>query len=256
MICAIDVGNSSLKAGLFDRGVLQETFRISIEEGEASAAEAVARKIRAAGVDYLGMSSVVPTVSDAIQGAVEAEGGVSVFALTYMAALPFDLRYETPETMGVDRIAAAAGAWEGFGGTSERPIVVVDAGTAVTADVIVDGAFLGGLIIPGPELQRRAVRSGTAQLPVVDLAWPARVISRSTREAVTSGIMFSFVDGIRGILVRIIDELGQQPRVVVTGGWGKLLSTKIPQVNLHDPDLVLRGIAALMELNRGDRDGD
>lgn len=256
MICAIDVGNSSLKGGLFDQGVLQETFRISIEEGEAAAAEAVARKIKAKGVEYLGLSSVVPSVSDAIRSAMELEEGMSVFALTYTAALPFDLRYETPETMGVDRIAAAAGAWVGFGGTSDGPIVVVDAGTAVTADVLVDGALLGGLIIPGPELQRRAVRSGTAQLPVVDLQWPARAISRSTREAVASGIMFSFVDGLRGILVRIIDELGQQPHVVVTGGWGKLLSKKISQVNLHDPDLVLRGLAALMNLNRVDRKGN
>ncbi len=254
MICAIDVGNSSLKGGLFDRGDLQETFRISIEEGEAAAASAVAARIKASGVDYLGVSSVVPSVSNAIQNAVESEGSVSVFALNYRAALPFELRYETPETMGVDRIAAAAGAWEGFGGTSERPIVVVDAGTAVTADVLVNGSLLGGLIIPGPELQRRAVRSGTAQLPVVDLVWPARVISRSTREAVASGIMFGFVDSVRGILVRIIDELGQQPHVVVTGGWGKLLSSKIAQANLHDPDLVLRGLAVLMELNRVDPD--
>ncbi len=255
MICAIDVGNSSLKGGLFDHGRLQETFRVSLEQGEEAAAGAVADKIEAAGVDYLGVSSVVPAVSAAIEGAVEVDGDVAVFVLTYSAALPFDLRYETPDTMGVDRIAAAAGAWQHFNGTAHRPIVVVDAGTAITADVLVDGALLGGLIVPGPELQRRAVRLGTAQLPVVDLEWPSRVIARTTREAVASGIMFTFVDGVRGILVRIIDELGQQPNVVVTGGWGRLLSNKIAQVNLHDPDLVLRGLAAIMELNRA-RHGD
>ncbi|MDX1430047.1 MAG: type III pantothenate kinase [Rhodothermales bacterium] len=250
MICAVDVGNSSLKGGLFEKGRLEETFRISLEEGHHVAVSSLLDKVRSSGTSYLGVSSVVPTVSDAISNAAAPVASVSVFVLSHRAKLPFSISYETLDTLGVDRIAAAAGAWKVFGGNEHRPIIVVDAGTAVTADVVADGALLGGMIFPGPELQRRAVRSGTAQLPVVDLEWPRRAIARGTREAIATGIMLSFVEGVRGILVRIIDELSRQPHIVSTGGWGRLLADKISLIEMNDGDLVLRGLAAIMEINR------
>lgn len=248
MICAIDIGNSALKGALFDDNELGETFRISLEQGPSDVAAALLDRIRASDVSRLGVSSVVPEASRAI-GKACAAVHVPVFVLTHNSVLPFELRYETPETMGVDRIAAAAGAWHRFALADDRSVVVVDAGTAITVDVVEGGAFLGGPILPGPELLRRAARSGTAQLPVVDLEWPRRAISRSTREAVATGIMYSLVDGVRGLLDRVAEELEEKPHIVATGGWGKLLSDKIDIIGLYDPDLVVRGVAHLLSIN-------
>ncbi len=248
MICAIDIGNSALKGALFDGSELTETFRISLEQGASDVARALLDRIRRPDVLRLGVSSVVPEASSAISDACAA-ADLPLFLLSHTSRLPFELQYETPATMGVDRIAAAAGAWKDIAATDDRPIVVVDAGTAITLDVVDGGAFLGGPILPGPELLRRAARSGTAQLPVVDLEWPARAISRSTREAVATGIMYGLVDGVRGVLVRVIDELERQPYVVSTGGWGKLLSNKVALIDRHDPHLVVRGVAHLLSIN-------
>ncbi len=125
----------------------------------------------------------------------------------------------------------------------------MDAGTAATIDVLRRRRFVGGPILAGPDLLRRALGRGTAQLPEVDLSWPKRAIANSTAEAVAAGIMMGFVDAVRGMLLRVIDELGSQPVVIATGGWAPLLSKKVSLIGHRAPHLVLRGVAHLVQLN-------
>ncbi len=251
MICALDIGNSAAKGGLFESDELSATFREPLEIGESAVAERLVRRIHESGASRVGFSSVVPAVSGAVSELLARSGKVGLFRVGPDVRLPFELAYETPATLGVDRIAAAAGACAGRASdeTGVPPLVVVDAGTATTVDVVDEGRFLGGPILPGPELLRRAMDSGTAQLPDVELTWPGRAISRTTAEAVGAGIMLGFVDAVRGLLLRVVDELGRQPTVVVTGGWSELLMEKIALVGRRDPHLVLRGVNYLMSLN-------
>src|SRR5690606_2623443 len=132
----------------------------------------------------------------------------------------------------------------------DRPLVVVDAGTAVTVEVVsADDVFLGGTIGAGPDLVRRALAGGTAQPPDVAPGLPPRAIGRSTREAIQSGLLFPFLDGVRGLLTRIADELGTEPYAVATGGWGTLLAEHVPAIVHAEPHLVLHGVRALLDLN-------
>jgi type III pantothenate kinase len=250
MICTLDIGNSAVKCGLFEAGELTKTVRESHAADSVVAARRVADLVIDSGATRVGISSVVPAVSDAIETALMSGGLTDIFKVHHRSRLPFALAYETPSTMGVDRIAAAAGACSlpGLSAYHHMPIVVIDAGTATTIDVIADGSLLGGPILPGPELLRRAVRAGTAQLPTVELTWPERVISRSTSEAVGTGIMLGFVDAVRGVLLRVVDELDRQPDILVTGGWSDLLIAKVSLIGRHDPHLVVRGVASLMNL--------
>lgn len=197
------------------------------------------------------MASVVPAVTERLAEAVRAETLRPSLAVGHTLTLPFAMGYETPETLGADRLAAAAGALALYREAQPgRPLVVVDVGTAVTVEVVsADDVFLGGVIGAGPELARRALADGTAQLPDVAPELPRRAIGRSTREAIQSGLLFPFLDGARGLLARIAGELGAEPFVVATGGWGALLAEHVLAIDHAEPHLVLHGVRALLDLN-------
>ncbi len=247
MICAIDIGNSALKAGVFHDRKIAHSFRLSLEAGPEVVVRDLASRVQSYNLTRIGVSSVVPQVSKAV--AQRFENVIPVFQLRHSSSLPIAVKYDTPETLGVDRLAAMVGVWESLPDRKDKPVVVVDAGTAVTIDVLQDGAFIGGPILPGPDLLRKALRRGTAQLPEVTLSWPDHAISRSTSAAIQAGLMFGLVDSVRGVLVRVIDELGSQPLVVSTGGWGNLLHEKIRVITMCDPDLVIKGVAMVTDMN-------
>lgn len=202
-------------------------------------------------VRRVGLVSVVPAVTERLADAARAETLQLPVVVGPALVLPFRMAYETPETLGADRLAAAAGAWALYRAAHpSRPLVVVDAGTAVTVEVVSgDDAYLGGAIGAGPDLVRRALARGTAQLPEVSPVLPRRAVGRSTREALQAGLMWPFLDGVRGLIARITAELDAAPFVVATGGWGALLAEYLDAIDHAEPDLVLHGVRALLDLN-------
>ncbi|ARA92958.1 hypothetical protein AWN76_007145 [Rhodothermaceae bacterium RA] len=255
MHLVLDAGNSRIKAGLADAGRIVHALRIDYDRAEAP--EHIAGRVLAAlpniPVDRAGLTSVVPPVTGALRDAVATRHGCPTLVIDHRVRLPFTLAYETPHTLGTDRLAAAAAAWALFGRDPEgvpHSVVAVDAGTAVTYEVITrDGRYLGGAIAAGPGLTRQALRAGTAQLPAVEPTLPTRAIGRSTREAIQAGMMFGFLDGVAGMLRRIAAALQEAPFVVATGGWGPLLADQLPAIDRLEPDLVLLGIDVLLHLN-------
>lgn len=260
MWLTLDIGNSAAKGGLFANDRLAHVFHVDLEATEtqpdaASAPwrEALAPALEGRTVERIGIASVVPTASRRAATALEQLTNVPVQPLSPDMQLPFDLAYRTPETLGIDRLAAAAAAWARYGvaaGGGRRHVVALDAGTAVTLDLVTRrGVYAGGVIGAGPALLRRALSDGTAQLPAVPLEWPARVVGRSTQEALQSGIMGGFVESVRGLLRRITASLDTPPAVVATGGWHRLLAEQIDGIDHTAPHLVLEGIRVLMTLN-------
>ena len=243
----LDVGNSEVKGGLYDDGLLHHTFRATHET--ASLVATLRGEIRGHHIERAGFSSVVPRSTDTIERAL-SEAGVGTTRIVHGMRLPFELAYETPETLGADRLAAAAAAWLLFGRAMERGVIAIDAGTALTYDVVDRaGIYRGGAIAPGPALMQRSLHHETAQLPEVKLSLPADPIGRSTVESIRVGVMYGFIDGVRGLLHRINDSLGCETFIVVTGGWGSMLQDHVPEVDVVEPHLVLEGIRMLMEAN-------
>jgi pantothenate kinase type III len=166
-------------------------------------------------------------------------------------------RCSPPESVGRDRLYAAAGAAELFG----RSCVVVDAGTALTVDALrvlgTERAFLGGTIAPGPLLLSRALAQWTARLPFVDPRPPACALGRNTEEAIRAGVGIGFRGAARELVEGIVAETGLlDPLIVVTGGAREHLLVPTPftrraLAEVHD--LVHRGllVALLRGLDRG-----
>jgi len=163
-------------------------------------------------------------------------------------------RCRTPETVGADRLFAARGAMALVG----RSCLVVDAGTAVTVDVVLDprgaqnaGAFLGGAIAPGPELLARSLAEGTWNLPRIEPAVGAPALGRDTAGALRSGVGVGFRGAVRELARRIAAEagLGEVP-IVLTGGAREHLLEPEPvfegEVVVHG-HLVHLGLLAVMQ---------
>ena len=247
MFLALDVGNSAVKGALFEEAERVRVFSVSVDADTPAAwKEALAPHLGSARVDEVGMASVVPATADAVATALEARTEAPITRIRPGMPLPFALAYETPGTLGADRLAAAAAGWAQFGAASPRSVLVVDAGTAVTCEVVHrEGVYQGGTIAAGPALTRRALRAGTAQLPDASLALPDDPVGRSTKTALQSGIMWGLVDGVRGMADRLAATLPDTPVVVLTGGWGALLADPLDPDH-HRPHLVLEGVRRLV----------
>ena len=253
-----DVGNSALKGALMQGERIHRAFQLPHEPGASPPIRTWNATLEdhlagAPPVARVGLASVVPPLTQPLAEMLEARTGIPPLLVHPHLHVPFDLAYETPETLGADRLALAAGAWTRYGTTPDgrpRPVLALDAGTAITYEVIDQhGVYLGGAIAAGPRVVSAALHRGTAQLPDVPLTLPDSPIGRSTTSALQSGIMVSFLEGTRGMIERIRSALGAAPCIVVTGGWSSLLKEHIDAIDAVDPHLVLHGIHRLMVLN-------
>lgn len=255
MILVMDIGNSAAKVGLWDG---QNVVRA----GRLTDPGALADFLGDAHVHAAGAVSVVPARNPewaaALRSAGQAVGdlnaaGQAVDAVNvdlrffdHRSEWPVRIGYETPETLGADRIAAAVGGWLDPDRPPGTTTVVVDAGTALTFEIVTaKGDYPGGIIAPGPELLRRALNEGTAQLPLVSLETPLDLIGRTTAEAMQSGIMHGFRVLVEGVLRDLNAEHGPL-YVVATGGWAEWLSVNVERMDRVRPHLVLRGVAEML----------
>ncbi len=158
------------------------------------------------------------------------------------AELPVRLDVDAPVEVGADRIANTLAALELFG----RDTIVVDLGTATTYDCIsADGAFLGGVIAPGPRAGIERLAALASHLPQVEIRQPKRVVGRHTRACLESGVFYQTVDGIDGTVDRILEEWEpEDPLVVATGGLAELIGPHCRTVERIEPLLTLTGLAA------------
>lgn len=145
--------------------------------------------------------------------------------------------YAQPATLGVDRwmglIAARA--------RSLRPCLVVSAGTALTIDALsANGVFLGGLIIPGVELMRQALRQGTARVDAVEGAW--HVFPRCTADGVESGIVAALCGAIAQQHAQLTKQAGEMPHCILTGGAAAVIAPHLAFDAELAPGLVLEGM--------------
>jgi len=244
----LDIGNTALKIGCFAQGTETVLHRVDAAAW-APRAEALQAIVAQHPINAAAIVSVVPAQTP--QAAVLlAAGGVSdVLVVGPEVTLPFAMGYATPATLGTDRLAAAAGAWARWHQTATT-VLVVDAGTALTYEVIAEGVYRGGAIAPGPVLLQHALHRGTAQLPDVPGEAPTHVIGASTREAIQSGLYHQFIDSVSGMVDRLKHATPGPHVVIATGGWGAMLQTSLSTIEHHRPYLVLEGGLALLELAR------
>lgn len=160
--------------------------------------------------------------------------------------LPVTNRYETPETLGKDRLAGAIG---GFTFNKNADVLVIDAGTALTFDYVdAEGAYLGGTISPGLTMRLRSLNHFTSKLPLVDATFSDSAIGKTTTEAIQQGVFNGIKHEIEGVCEQFYNKY-PHGKVFLTGGDAVFFEKKVKSTIFVNSNLVLIGLNSILEHN-------
>lgn len=237
----IDIGNTNLKWALGDLGSLEEMRSVRHHGGLPIDLHATWEQLKPPErilVSNVGGTETAAVLKRACHSYWNRE---PTFATTESDGYDVTIAYERPERLGVDRWLALIAAHR----ICRAPVLVVDAGTAVTYDLLLgDGRHLGGLILPGIEMMRDGLRTGT-QIPQVEPQELADPWATDTGTAIAAGSIQAPSALAERLFDRLTDQAGMEPKCILTGGDAERL---IPVLRLpfrHEPDLVLQGLALL-----------
>ena len=246
MLLAIDIGNTQIAAGLFDRDELKTHWRLSssLERTEDESWILMSSICAARGFDLkrstgVAVSSVVPDMTPTFDKMARKYLDVEPVVVRHTLDLGLEIGYENPAEVGADRLCNAVAGYAKYGG----PLIIVDFGTATTFDVIsATGEYLGGIIAPGIEMSSAILHRRAARLPRVELDFPEHVIGRSTERSIQSGIMYGAVENVDGFVRRIREEMASQVESVATGGLAGLILSRLRTVDRQEAFLTLEGL--------------
>lgn len=238
MNLVVDIGNSFIKVAVVEQDELLTLRRYqSQQEFEQSNIVAEYPLLRQAIV----ASTAMPTAQVA---AVLRCWGLNVLEMTQRTAVPIGNAYLTPETLGVDRLAAAVGAVSQVGDNC----LIVDFGSAITVDVVEGGVFRGGNISPGVEMRLRALHDYTKRLPKCEPTDENLELGRTTVEAIQQGVMTGITHEIEGYISYFYAR-NVKLSLIFTGGDAKFFVKRIKNAIFAKYDLVICGLNRILEYN-------
>lgn len=235
----VDFGNTRVKAAVSDGAGLHEIYSGPMESDAFKAA--------AEGFDITGgMWCSVRHVSPEILQWMESSG---LKGLDWQTPVPLRNAYHTPQSLGMDRLAAAVGAWSLNPG---HDMLVIDAGTAVTFDFVrADGTYMGGNIAPGVELRLKSLHEHTGALPIVSRIGQVPPFGYDTETALRSGAVHGIANEIQGYVTELEAEY---PSVLIflTGGDAETFAFKSKNGTFAVTNLVLKGLDCICKYNETD----
>lgn len=250
MLLSVDIGNTNITLGIFDKNNLVKTFSLASDRDLSQSEYEILLQTLCKEFDIQGcvIGSVVEELNPIIKKACDNVFELDSFLLSNNANLGMKIALKNPKEVGADRIANAYGAKIKY----SLPAIVVDIGTATTFDIVSkDGKFLGGVIMPGLNLQFKSLNTNTSKLPKIDAGLSEKAIGNSTENAILSGIMRGSASAIEGLIHQCELELGEKATIIATGGQSRLLSEYMfRNFDYVDSTLTLEGLKLLYELNR------
>ncbi len=230
----IDFGNTRTKAAIFKSGNILEKLD-----------NLVAEDIPALIDQFKPEHTIVSSVSKSM-GELESIIGKDALFLSHRTKLPFKIAYNSPSTLGLDRIAAVAGAQHAFTNTN---CLVIDSGTCVTYDLIdKNGVYHGGGISPGINMRFKALNTFTANLPLVDSAENVNLVGQTTKESIQSGVIYGIIGEIEQF-IRMYKDKFADLQIIICGGDAKYFENRLKADIFASPELVLTGLNRILLYN-------
>lgn len=246
MLLAIDIGNTNIKAGIFDQQKLLDHFI-------ASNFSEIISSLGSYNITAASISSVVPEKTKLIYEEVESSFRCKPFIITNNVKFNLEVKYKTPETLGIDRLCSVEGALIAHKNLDKGTyLITIDFGTATTINIVkYPKLFIGGLISPGIKTLFQSLNKQTSQLPELTIDKYESFIGDDTLTSIASGIVNSTI-GLIEKTVHSLLEFSDCEEVIVyaTGGMADMLRGYLKQDIIYDKSLVLRGISAIFELNK------
>lgn len=255
MILVVDVGNTNITFGVYDKDTLVCSFRMMSQTAHTSDEYGVhllamlgMNKIDKEKIEGVMIASVVPQLMHALVNAILKFIGKKPYIVGPGIKTGIKIVTDNPREIGPDLIVDAVAGYELYGG----PVLVVDYGTATTYIAVNEkGEFFTGVVSPGIRISARALWEETAKLPEIEIKKPASILAKETISSMQAGLIYGQIGQSKYIINEMKRESGlTNMKVVATGGLGRLIAESTEEIDVYDPALTLHGLQILYEKNR------
>jgi type III pantothenate kinase len=241
MNLVIDVGNTLVKLGVFDSGKLKLKKTCIKKDFLHTLADI---SVAFPSIQYTIVSSVGNFTEHQLS---KLEQQYKVLTLDHQTKIPFNNKYATPQTLGVDRIALISAATAQF---ENKNVLVIDAGTCITYDFLnSSNDYLGGAISPGISLRYKALNTFTEKLPLLEANNPTLYIGNSTATSIHSGVVNGVLYEIDGFIAKYKKDYDNLT-VILTGGDAHFLRDSIKNDIFANSNFLLEGLNHILEYNK------
>lgn len=241
MLLTIDVGNTRIKAAVFEQNTIVEIFIFTKDE-------------------LLNQLHLILNTFPKIQNLVVASVGtiekqqflslkdsLAIHFITHESKFPFANLYATPATLGIDRMVLATGAVLQF---PKQNRLVIDAGTCITYDFIDENDnYLGGAISPGLRLRYNSLHDYTAKLPLLTKKEPDSFIGNSTAESIHSGVVQGVALEIDGF-IELYQSQYAKFIIILTGGDAEFLAKRLKNTIFAHSNFLLESLSQTFQYNQ------
>ena len=240
MNLVIDVGNTFVKLAIFNDGEI--VFNNCIETINIKESISLLKK-KYKQID----SAIISSVGALERKDVEyIDKHFNVLVLNAKTKLPFLNKYETPNTLGIDRIALVSASVNQF---PRSNTLIIDAGTCITYDFITNkNEYLGGAISPGIRMRYKSLNNLTANLPLLKTETPINIIGNSTNESIHSGVVNGVLNEIDGVIADYKLKFSDLT-VILTGGDTNFLSKQLKSSIFANSNFLLEGLNYILQFN-------
>lgn len=254
MVLVVDVGNTNITCGVYEKDALKTTFRITTKIPRTSDEYGVLLKdmlknneISTDEIEGVIIASVVPNVMHALVGAINRYVGKNPLIVGPGIKTGIMITSDNPKEIGPDRIVDAVAAYVKYGG----PVLVLDFGTATTYDLVTeDGKFPVGITAPGIRISAKALWEDTAKLPEIEIKKPKSILATETISSMQAGLVYGQIGQTEYIIKKVKEETGYENlKVVATGGLGRIIANETDTIDVYDSFLTLDGLKIIYDKN-------
>lgn len=252
MLLALDVGNTNITMGVFDKEKLLRTMRITTKLPRTSDEYGILLRslmrendIDPGQINAAIISSVVPAVMYSLRNGLFKYLHVNPLIVEPGIRTGIRIVTDHPAQIGADRIVDAVGAYEKYGG----PVLVLDFGTATTYDLVDDkGQFVSVIIAPGIRTSGKALWQDAAKLPEIEIKKPKSILAKETISSMQAGLVYGQIGQTEYIIKKVREESGfDNLKVVATGGLGAMIAAETTAIDIYDANLTLDGMRLIYE---------
>ena len=241
MTLAIDIGNSNTKITIFKNSSPKKVIIISkfSEILTALSSEIKTKSINS--IIVCSVKNVIPKVVFSLRNKCKY-----FLIFNYETPIPIENKYSTPQTLGLDRLAAAVGAFSLF---PKKNCLIIDSGTAITIDLLSkNGQYWGGSISPGLLTRFKSLSDYTQKLPLLELKNLNPFPGRNTEDSIQNGVQLGLIYEIEGY-INYLEKYYSDLHVLVTGGDHDFFVRNIKKPIFAEPNLVAKGLYRILEHN-------